>query len=434
MCQITGSEGENSMKFFIFLNFVLISLTVLCTSQARAAVWIDKQTWNAHWEEKFSSWVKNEFDEDFFTHGKYKGISTDCADAVYFSRLVFAAENDLPFVIKDPTGGSQRITNKMSRFDSVKDPHQRLRKFMNFIAVITSTRSLHQDTYPVKVNRANIRPGTTWSRPRIKRENILNLVLGTEVKEDPGHAEVVRDVNESGIVEVIGSTVPPAVRKLQVTTNLVFLPIETTTGFRRWYLPEEYSMNKENIPNYSLEQFNIGGQTWEDSRQGNGKQKGERTVDSWSNEIYRRLKESESTKESQDAKLKRIVVDLCNLANTRAEIIKKSESFRLKLKGSCMDANAYDNYSTPSRDKRIYSTLKEAVKVGGGFGFTTSQSMNALEPVLRTCDIEIKQDVKLSLWSFLKSLANGDTSSDPNESLQARWGLAPHEDRDCPEF
>ncbi len=420
------------MKSFIHLT--LTSFAILFSSQSFAAVWADKHTWNSQWEDKFSSWIKNEFSEDFFTAGKYKGISTDCADAVYFSRLIFAAENDLPFVIKDPTGGSKLITNRMSRFDSVKDPHQRLRKFMNFIGGITGTKSLPNDTYPVKVTRENIRPGATWSRPRIKSENILNLVLGTDVKEDPGHAEVVRDVSEAGVVEVIGSTVPAAVRKMQITTSLVFLPIETTTGFRRWYLPEEYNRNKENLPNYSLEQFKIGGQTWQDSRGGNSTQKGERTVESWSNEIYHRLKESENTKESKEVKLKRIVIDLCTLSNSRADLIKKAEAFRLKLRGACMDANAFDSYSTPSRDKRILATLKDAVKVGGGFGFTTSQSMNKLEPILRTCDIDIKSNIKLSLWDFLKSMANDDTSSDPNESLEARWGLTSHEEKDCPEY
>ena len=429
------------MKTFIqlVLTFRTIMLLVLTSSSifstpSFAGVWLDKNTWNAHWEDKFSSWIKNEFNEDFFTSGKYKGIATDCADAVYFSRLIFAAENALPFVIKDPTGGSTLITNKMSRFDSVKDTHQRLRKFMNFIGGITSTKSLPQDTYPVKVNRENIRPGTTWSRPRIKRENILNLVLGTNVKEDPGHAEIVRDVNDAGVVEVIGSTVPAAVRKLQVTTSLVFLPIETTTGFRRWYLPEEYKMDKEKLPNYSLEQFKIGSQTWEDSREGNRLQKGERNVESWANEIYHRLKESENTKESKEVKLKRIVVDLCTLSNSRADVIKKSEAFRLKTRGACMDASAYDSYSTPSRDKRILATLKDAIKIGGGFGFTTSQSMNKLEPALRECNIEIKANVKLSLWDFLKSMANGDTTSNPNETLEARWGLAEHQDKDCPEY
>ncbi len=414
---------------FNFKSSLIVLFISISVSTSWSSVWTEKEAWTPEWEDKFSSWVNNEFNDDIFISGKYKGIPTDCADAVYFSRLIFANENQLPFVIKDPTGGSSNITNKMSRFDSTKDPHQRLRQFMLFIANVTGTRSLANDSYPVKINRNNVRPGTIWSRPRIKRENVLNMIFGGDVKEDPGHAEVVKDVNEAGAIELLGSTVPIAIRKLQTTSYLVFLPIETTTGFRRWYLPEEYKKKTADLPNFSLEQFKMGVSTSTHSKNIGNNQL--RNLERWSTQVQNRLK---LKNESKEEALQRAIKDLCTLANSRVDIVRKGEAIRRNLKNSCMNANSYENYSTPSRDKRIMITLERAVKIDGGFGFTLNQQMNKLEPLLKTCEIEIQTGRKIALWNFLKAIANDNVSSNPNDSFDARWGLAEPEDKDCPEY
>lgn len=410
-----------------FIHFIF-SLILLSGAAAHSAVWAEKEAWTAAWEDRFSSWVKNEFDEDFFVKGKYKGIPTDCADAVYFSRLVFAAENKLPFVIKDPTGGPNRITNKMTRFDSVKDPDQRLRKFMLYVAGIVGTKSLPFDSYPVKIDRNNVRPGTIWSRPRIKAGNILSVVFGGDVKEDPGHAEVVRDVSDAGVIEVIGSTVPAAVRKLQATTSLVFLPVETSTGLRRWYTPDQYGKKSSEIPGYSLEQFKMGVLEEEVGTVAGAEVP---TLENWLVQVKRRLR---NTFESKSDSLKRIVKDLCTLSNSRVDVVKSGEAYKRKTNNACMNASAYDSYSTPSRDKRILTTLKTAVEMSDASGFTMNQKIKTLEPLLRTCEIEIQEGRKILLWDFLKAVINEDVSSNPNDSFESRWGLGKSSGKNCPEY
>ena len=73
------------------------SLTVLAVlgglQTAQASVWKEQNQWDSSWEEKYSNWIQTSFNEDIFTAGKYKGIPTDCADAVYAARAIFSFEN-----------------------------------------------------------------------------------------------------------------------------------------------------------------------------------------------------------------------------------------------------------------------------------------------------------------------------------------------------
>lgn len=403
------------------LSSVVFGALVIGASLSQAAVWQETQSWTPEWEQRYSTWVTNEFNEDIYTHGPYKGISTDCADAVYYARIIFAYENKLPFVIKDATGGSSRITNQMSRFDG-GDSLQRVRKFMNFVGDATSTKSLPDDTYPVAINRTNIRPGTVWSRPRVTKDNIWRRIVGGNVKEDPGHAEMVKDVSETGVVNLIGSTVPKEVRTLNLTSSLVFMPIETSTGFRNWKIPANYNQPVTSLPGYSLEQFNEIGK-------GNV---GRRNLKDWNADVQERLA---LRVESKDEYVSRQVANVCNLVNTRVAIIQKSEARRIALGGQCMDANDYDAYSTPSRDKRIKLTLKQIVDAAGGNGLTGPQKAKKLKPAMDACpDIEITPGQKISLYDFSIGILKNDISSNPNDSFAARWGLESAGHNSCPKY
>jgi len=404
------------------LSAVVTSALLLGVSLSQAAVWQETQAWTPEFEQRFSAWVQNEFNEDIFTAGNYKGISTDCADAAYFARLIFAYENKLPFVINDFTGGSGRISNQMSRFDGTGDSLQRVRKFMNYVGDVTSTKSLPNDTYPVAINRTNVRGGTVWSRPRITKDNIWRRVIGAGVKEDPGHAEVVKEVSETGVVHLIGSTVPKEVRKLNPTSSLVFMPIENTTGFRNWKQPAYFNQQASSLPGFSLEQFN------EIGRGGVGR----RNLNNWNAEVKSLLALRE---ESLEENVSRQVTNVCNLVNTRVAIVLKSEARRVALNGQCMNADDYDAYSTPSRDKRIKLTLKQIIDTAGGGGLTAAQKAKALKPAMDACpDIEIAPGQKISLYEFSMGILKKDISSNPNDSFAARWGLEPASNNSCPKY
>lgn len=144
------------MKLSSVTKAASMMLLTLGVQAASAAVWVDTQKWSNEWEEKYSAWVEAEFNSRYFIDGPYGKIATDCADAVYAARIIFSYENKLPFVIKNPYGTGY-YTNKMSNYDSKKEGKDRVRSFLYSIFEQTSTKSLPNDTYPVAINRANVR-------------------------------------------------------------------------------------------------------------------------------------------------------------------------------------------------------------------------------------------------------------------------------------
>ena len=409
-------------------------LTGLLSLQANAAVWVDSNRWDQNWEDRYSEWVKNSFNEDVFIKGKYKGIATDCADAVYTSRAIFAFENRLPFVILDPSGGDSKISNKMSRWDGDSEM-EKFRQFVDYVNEMTDTKSLPRDTYPVSISRDYVRAGAIWSRPRIAQGNFFSFLFHTTVKEDPGHAELVKDVTDTGAILLIGSTVPAAVRPLISTSSLVFMPVETSTGLRKWMEPQWYDQKTEQLPGYSMEQFKMGVPEVTNTYGKNSEASSnpQRNLDTWSKEIQTRL---QLRAENKDEALQRYANNLCNLVQARVDVIRKAESARQGLGGACMNADDYDSYSTPSRDKRIAATIDQMVSLGGGFSFIPGGRLENVKKFMKNCPpVQITAEKSLSLGDIATSYNNSKISSNPNDSLEARWGLADSSTgRSCPTY
>ena len=404
----------------LILSSALFLVSMMLQIQAQAAVWVETNRWDARWEQLFSNWIHTSFTDDIFTNGRYKGIPTDCADAVYLSRAIFAFENKLPFVILDPTGGGAKISNRMGRFDGSGNELTRFRQFAQYIGDMTSTQTLANDSYPIAIRREFVRPGTIWSRPRIKQENILNMIFGGRVQEDPGHAEVVIDVTETGAIQVMGSTVPKAVRKLISTSSLVFMPVEKTTGLRNWILPENYGKPVAQYPGYSMEQFQLGEGKAATGESG-GTTSTPRSLSAWQEDVQGRL---QLRAENKDEALFRAAGNLCSLVNARVDAVNKGLIRQRALGGACMNAGDYDSYSTPSRDKRILTTIEEMVSLGGGFGFTTAGRVDKVAKYLSKCpDVKIASNQTMSLHQIAKAYAEGRVSSNPNDKLELRWGL-----------
>ncbi len=424
-----------STKFFTRA-FIISLLGMHIGLQAHAAVWTASNSWDQGWEDKYSEWVKTSFNEDIFVKGQYKGISTDCADAVYTSRAIFAFENRLPFVILDPSGGDSKISNKMSRWDGDSEGNK-FREFVDYVNEMTDTKSLPRDTYPVAISREFVRAGAIWSRPRIAQKNFFSFLFHTTIKEDPGHAELVKDVTETGAIQLIGSTVPAAVRPLISTSSLVFMPVETTTGLRKWIQPSGYEQKPEQLPGYSMEQFKMGvpevTATYGKNNAESVSSTPQRNIDTWSKEIQTRL---QLRAEDKDEALQRYGTNLCNLVQARVDVIRKAEQARIALNGQCMNADDYDSYSTPSRDKRIVATIDQMVSVGGGFSFIPGGRLEKVKKFMQNCPpVQITAEKSLSLGDIASAYNSSKVSSNPNDSLEARWGLsATQSPNSCPTY
>lgn len=422
------------MKALMTIAFIL---TGVVAGKAEAQVWNDSGTWNQQTEDAYAQWVESEVNEDFYLNGKWAGLAHDCADAAYYTRAIFAYENKLPFAMIDPTGSGKTVTNKMTRFNSQSE-EKRVRSFLKYIANLSSTKTIGRDTYPVIVNRAYVRPGGIWARPTLMDRGLLDILSGSAGTELPGHAEIIKRIEPTGAIWKLESTVPKAVRALNLTANMWFLPENPETGLRKWLTPEQYGLPFNQLPGYSLEQFKELGvrastTTGEGSYPGSTQTTGARTLDQYKTDIAKRLAMNGQTESSQDS-VRRIAKSLCGSVRLRNEAVQKAIAFKAKIGERCLSASEYDQFSTPSRDKRARELLKEAMSVISTFGWLSESNIKEISGELNACGpIEIAAGQTITLTDWALAAADDRLSSDPNQSVRTRWGLEKAQST-CPTF
>ena len=418
--------------------FAALSLTCVLnlTQPVQAQVWTETQTWNQDWEDRYSAWVENDVNEDIFTKGRWAGLSHDCADAAYFARAIFAYENSLPFAMRDPSGGSQLISNRMTRFNGQSED-RRVRSFLSLLGDLSSTKTIGQDTYPVRVNREFVRPGGVWARPTLMDRSFWHILSGSAGTELPGHAEIIKSITAEGMIWKLESTVPRAVRPLNLTSNMWFMPENHQTGLRKWLTPEQYSRPFASLPGYSLEQFQEIGVAAapqsQNSDSGMPTGGGQRTLDQFKADVAARLSQ-DGRQESAEAFYRRNAKSLCGSLRVRAEAVTRAVAFKQRIGGRCLNASEYDQHSTPSRDRRARELLASTAQRASTFGFFTEGALREILPYLDAecpgIEIAPGRTLKLSEWAV--AAKNNLLSSDPNHSLEVRWGMAPAAETGCP--
>ena len=367
---------------------LLAFLILIFASAANSAVWSTTASWSDAEERHYQEWIAQKLGGDFFITGPWAGIETDCADAVYAARIIFSFENGLPFATRSSLKTKQgplSLNNDATLWDHIQSPEARVRAFIDTVNDVTWTGSLPRDTDAVEISKETIVPGIMWLRP--------------------GHVELVKNVRSSGVVDLIGSTVPAAVRNLMTVTDLGYVPNKPSLGFRKWRWPgTEPKISTDTRPAAKIE-----------IREDIDFLSSTQTVFQFEADVHSALA---SRSELQSETIGRVAGDFCTLLHSRAEIVELSEVRRSKLQ-RCMNSRDYDAYSTPSRDLRIRRT---AVKLG----LLMKNNLNTVETALQQCSvIAIGDDVQLAPFEFLKRLLKFEYSSDPNENTLARFGFTP---------
>ena len=206
------------IKLTILIFSLLIKLTY--SNEAISKVWTSKNKWNNNWERKYSDWVENKVKTTIFTTGKWKDIETDCADAIYITRAIFAYENSLPFEFRNPNKYGSRFTNKITQFNKfTKKEDLRFRKFITWMNRLLSTYTLPYDTYSPEISKGSVKPGDSF----LLHHN---------------HVYLIKSIDAFGITKLLSSTVPSKVRTLDLEFLVPEVDDETMitglSGFRAW--------------------------------------------------------------------------------------------------------------------------------------------------------------------------------------------------------
>lgn len=364
-------------------------------------LWHATQTWSWEWEQKYSQWLKENMNADFY---KKYNFATDCADVAYSARWIFARIHGLPAANR--LGNGSFLTNL-----SVRDAWKSLptanewyqdRRFLaalNYLMDYTYTHTLMRDSYPVAITPQNFLAGV----------HHLNL------HSTSGHTQLVHrvDVDDPSSIPfyVIQSTIPRAVRTL---SEALFwageVPKKEDGGFLRirWPIFKDGNASLEDptrMPGYSLEQYEPGF-IREAGRPLNI-------------EVMLRLKPSLDFL----ALLKSALDNLKSAFEARVAIVE--EGYRNCGAGQCPEGSSgYEDWSTPSRDKKILD-IDTQINLLAQMYVPNVDLAGYLQREMSKTYLKLDGE-DYQLKSLRYAWNKHVYSSDPSVEPGVRWGLAPN--------
>lgn len=373
-------------------------------TQAHAAVWETKNQWDENWEKAYGAWVEKEWDAKFFTKNTpLKNSIVDCADTVYAMRTYFASQNGLPFVMKDPTTRAGKlVSNEMTRWDA-KPQDQRVRSFIQYIFGLASTASLPADTYPVAISRATLGSGS---------------MAQTDAANH--HSWTVKKFSETGIPHLVFGSRPARTllydRYEFPNRDFIFprgIRAETNAGFKNFRQPSGVGLPVSQVPGFSLEQYQIPANGWAKAMQ----------------------KKMQTIEETAEQRAQRILTEACKGAKERVENVTEGVKFNDSIGARCMNAQEYDDYSTPNRDSRMKATfqdLADAFKSASNGKNLSNKTRSQIQSVLSgqasainaaaTCVVQVSPTLKLTLGQIYDLSIGDKLSNNPHDPLSMRWG------------
>ncbi len=235
-----------NLTLLITLFFIMIGKNI------QAEVWHSTQEWSNEWEMEYQHWVNKKLTTTIFTKqvGVLSGIATDCADALYDVRILFAYTHSLPFVINTPytmNYQSKLFGSDTDMFDSIKDEKNRVRAFIRYINKEVGTENLQRDTFPI--------------HPTFINSGTLYLVEWSFLGKVNRHSYIVKGFTPDHELLYYASDAPVEVRNLQVDTKYPRFSFDSPPfGFRQWKHPNELLIDESHIPKeegYSLKQYDL---------------------------------------------------------------------------------------------------------------------------------------------------------------------------------
>jgi len=365
-------------------------------SRDDGSVWTARNEWNADWELKYSQWVADNIDADFFVRIR---METDCADVPYLVRWIFARIHSLPQGCHDRFGNVfGHWCTDFSRLPRSQD-WKRDDRFMAALARVnemSQSRSFPFDTYPIAVlpEAGYLRPGA--------------------VVNDEHHSRTITEVDRRSFFPIItsASTLPPQVRPLTVEMLNRDCEFDAAEGYGicnfNWWRRNAAdgrweTVPDEQMPGYSLEQFTLVNKVEEEH-------------------LALHLQNLYAYKvEDPNQALQEMMADLHSAVQTRLDVVDRGWANYRGNRGSKGDTTSddYDFFSTNQRDARIknkFYNLSQFVKRGY---FAEDELNNRLAKET----FRLSSGKELTFLELGYSVQHKLLSPEPWDPPERRWGM-----------
>jgi hypothetical protein len=380
------------MPFFVL--FLIILISIPCYSQtlneSPDQIWeVGDRRWTVEEERRFEKWVEETITEDFFI--RYR-IPTDCADAVYAIRWIYARINYLP-AAATTTDGRQigHWSTDWKYLPTHPEWHQdeRFRAALLYLFSKTWTGTLPFDTYPIAISPDSVTPGTLF----LVTESHAGII---------GH--VFLDGSQAHPLQTWESALPVKIQKL----NLGFFfsprpeskarsgllrfrwPVSENGGWK--YLPEK------DHPYYSEEQYGFNFN---------------RGYADFTEAVAKRIDPKNYTPME---KMVKVLGTITRFLMERVPIV--LEGYQQCGNGGCPEASDFwEIHSTSGRDGMITTLMDHLSKIIE----SNHLDQGTVKGMMEVIPINISENRAVKLYHVYQN--HLWLSSHPEDSIEARWGL-----------
>jgi len=369
------------------------------------------------WDDAYADYVQRETTVDMFANGKHhiKG-QEDCKEAAVLIRADYCIDHNLPCQFHTTDGRIVSNTSQLQNYRPGDSAEVRKAEFLTYLSRHVSVQTVSMDTYPIKIDRKNVVPGT------------VELYM----KPGAAHTLTIQSVDSTGFVVSIYGTEQQSVIKNENTYFLFdgsgFSPESShpyatgKDGLRKWRHYDEHP-DVRTEPGYDdYDQYSS-----------NFKQeKADGEMETWSDAVVRRIQLYPGT---VGDKINNVANQLCHQVKVNRAIIIKSGQTLLDADRLARGPNytmspksvEYDQSSTFSRDERLKGDVKYLDDLLASIQDDPDRDViiSEKDDILQNCTIRFGNgDVsqRMTLADFVDALRAGEVFSDPNATLAQKWG------------
>ncbi|NWF94157.1 MAG: hypothetical protein HXY46_14745 [Syntrophaceae bacterium] len=380
------------MRCFVF--FLVLAISAPCFGQmlneSPDQVWeVGDRRWTVEEERRFEKWVEETITEDFFI--RYR-IPTDCADAVYAIRWIYARIAHLPAAATTRDG---RLIGHWSTDWKHLPTHPEWHKDERFRAALlhllpkTWTGTLPLDTYPVRISPDSVTPGTLF----LVTESHTGII-----------ARVFLDGSQAHPLLTWESALPVKIQKLNLKYFFSGKPdFRSGSGLVkfRWPVYEngewKYLPVREH-PFYSDEQYRSD------------------FCDGYADFVEAVARRIDPTNYAPMEKMVKVMGTLTRFLRERVPIV--LTGYQQCRHGGCPEASElWEIHSTAGRDEMILSLADYLSQIIESNHFDHEIAKKMMEAIR----IDISENRSITLYEAHHN--HRWFSPHPEDSVEARWGL-----------